>query len=118
MLGEAGHVLYQKMDLVPHPQLLGLKILGEFASLVYYSGRMPTSVIAGDDLKAPEYLSIYIPWPFAPVWGVTDNTKNKEKQWGFYSVLLAMTRDPVEFGRYCWSNTAHPPPSSTTFVAS
>ena len=36
----------------------------------------------------------------------------------FHSVLLAMTRDPAEFGWHCWSNTAHPPPSSTTYVAS
>ena len=63
-------------------------------------------------------LSIYIPWPFPPVWGVADNTKETTKQWGFHSVLLAMTRDPAEFGWHCWSNTAHPPPSSTTYVAS
>ena len=64
------------------------------------------------------YLSIYIPWPFPPVWGVADNTKETTKQWGFHSVFLAMTRDPAEFGWHCWSNTAHPPPSSTTYVAS
>ena len=29
-----------------------------------------------------------------------------------------MTRDPAEFGWHCWSNAAHPPPSSTTYVAS
>ena len=52
------------------------------------------------------------------VWGVADNTKEQRKQWGFYSVLLVMTRDPAEFGWHCWSNTAHPPPSSTTYVAS
>ena len=63
-------------------------------------------------------LSIYIPWPFPPVWGVADNTEETTKQWGFHSVLLAMTRDPAEFGWHCWSNTAHPPPSSTTYVAS
>ena len=40
-------------------------------------------------------LFIYILWPFPPVWGVADNTNNG----GFYSVLLAMTRDPVEFGK-------------------
>ena len=62
--------------------------------------------------------SIYIPWPFPPVWGVADNTEETTKQWGFHSVLLAMTRDPAEFGWHCWSNTAHPPPSSTTYVAS
>ena len=27
------------------------------------------------------YLSIYIPWPFPPVWGVADNTKEQQKQW-------------------------------------
>ena len=62
--------------------------------------------------------SIYIPWPFPPVWGLADNTKETTKQWGFYSVLLAMMRDPAEFGWHCWSNRAHPPPSSTTYVAS
>ena len=61
---------------------------------------------------------IGLPWPFHPVWGVADNTKETTKQWGFHSVLLAMTRDPAEFGWHCWSNTTHPPPSSTTYVAS
>ena len=46
-------------------------------------------------------LSIYIPWPFPPVWGVADNTKEPQKQWGFHSVLLVMTRDPAEFGWHC-----------------
>ena len=64
------------------------------------------------------YLSIYIPWPFPPVWGVANNTEETTKQWGFHSVLLAMTGDPAEFGWHCWSNTAHPPPSSTTYIAS
>ena len=40
----------------------------------------------------------YIPWPFPPVWGVADNTKEQQKQWGPHSVPLAMTRDPAEFG--------------------
>ena len=40
----------------------------------------------------------YIPWPFPPVWGVAYNTKKTTKQWGLHSYLLAMTRDPVEFG--------------------
>ena len=56
----------------------------------------------------------FIPWLFPAVWGVADNTKRQQKQRGFYSVLLAMTRDPAEFGWHCWSNTTHPPPSSTT----
>ena len=43
--------------------------------------------------------------------------KKQQKQWGFHSVLLAMTRDPAKFGWHCWSNTALPPPSSTTYVA-
>ena len=63
-------------------------------------------------------LSIYIPWPFPPVSGVADNIKEQQKQWGPHSVPLAMTRDPAEFGWHCWSTTAHPPPSSTTYVAS
>ena len=70
------------------------------------------------NINTNEDLSIYIPWPFPPFWGVADNTKEQQKQWGFHSVLLAMTRDPAEFGWHCWSNTAHPPPSSTTCVAS
>ena len=53
---------------------------------------------------------IYVPWPFPPSWGVADNTKKATKTMGFYSVLLAVTRDPAEFGWHCWSNTAHPPP--------
>ena len=61
------------------------------------------------------FIYICIPWPFPPV---ADNTKEQQKQWGFYSILLAMTRDTAEFEWHCWSNTAHPPPSSTTFVAS
>ena len=69
----------------------------------------------------PVYIySIYTPWPFPPIWGVADNTKEqqKQKQWGLHSVLPAMTRDPAEFGWHCWSGTAHPPPSSTTYIAS
>ena len=31
---------------------------------------------------------------------------------GHHSVPLAMTRDQAKFGWHCWSNTAHPPPSS------
>ena len=69
-------------------------------------------------VNAHEILSIYIPWPFPPVWGIADNREETTKQWGFHSVLLAMTGDPAEFGWHCWSNTAHPPPSSTTYVAS
>ena len=46
-------------------------------------------------------LSIYIPWPFPPAWGVADNTEETTKQWGFHSVLLAMTRDPARFGWHC-----------------
>ena len=30
---------------------------------------------------------LYIPWLFPPFWGVADNTKKQQKQWGFYSVL-------------------------------
>ena len=50
--------------------------------------------------------------------GSRQHKRNKQKQWGFHSVLPAMTRDPAEFGWHCWSNTTHPPPSSTTYVAS
>ena len=62
-------------------------------------------------------LSIYL-GRFPPVWGGSrQHKRNKQKQWGFHSVLPAMTRDPAEFGWHCWSNTTHPPPSSTTYVA-
>ena len=80
----------------------------------------PQGLIKTIRLKGHNYLfySIYIPWPFPPVWGVADNTEETTKRRGFHSVLLAMTRDPAEFGWHCWSNTAHPPSSSTTYVAS
>ena len=68
-------------------------------------------------LKSRIYLSIYLGC-FPQFGGVADNTKETTKQWGFHSVLLAMTRDPAEFGWHCWSNTAHPPPSSTTYAVS
>ena len=38
-------------------------------------------------------------------WGVADSTKEHRKQWGLYSFLLAMKRDPAEFGWHWWSNT-------------
>ena len=60
------------------------------------------------------YIYIYTPWPLPPILGGS----RQHKQWGFYSVLLAMTRSPAEFGWHCWSNTAHPPQSSTTYVTS
>ena len=41
--------------------------------------------------------------------GSRQHKRNNKKQWGFHSVLLAMTRDPAEFGWHRWSNTAHPP---------
>ena len=50
--------------------------------------------------------------------GSRQHKRNKQKQWGFHSVLSAMTRDPAEFEWHCWSNTTHPPPSSTTYIAS
>ena len=50
------------------------------------------------------YLYIYISWPFPPVWGSVVNAKKATKPIRFYSVLQTMTRDPAEFGRYCWTN--------------
>ena len=67
------------------------------------------------------FICIYIPWPFPPVWEIgriADNTKKQQKQWGFHSFPLAVASDPAEFGWHCWSDTAHPPPSPTTYVAS
>ena len=54
----------------------------------------------------------------SPSLGGSQQHKRQQNQWGPHSVPLAMTRDPAEFGWHCWSNTAHPPPSSTTSVAS
>ena len=54
----------------------------------------------------------------SPSLGGRRQHKRTMKTMGFYSVLLAMTRDPAEFGWHCWSNTAHPPTSSTTYVTS
>ena len=63
-------------------------------------------------------LSIYILGHFPQFGGWPTTQKKQQKQWGFHSFLLAMTRDPAEFGWHCCSNTAHPPPSSTTCIAS
>ena len=89
----------------------------------FLHGKKPNSVkmvlinFLAHSLQIAILLSIYIPWLFPPVWGVADNTEETTKQWGFHSVLLAMTRDPAEFGWHCWSNSAHPLPSYTTYVA-
>ena len=69
-------------------------------------------------LDAGRHYPFYIPWPFPPVWGGSRQHKRTTKTMEFYFVLLAMTRDPAEFGWHCLSNTAHPPSSSTTYVAS
>ena len=53
------------------------------------------------------YLSIYLGC-FSQLGGSRQHKRNKQKQWGFHSVLPAMTRDPAEFGWHCWSNTTHP----------
>ena len=39
-------------------------------------------------VKSQSVYSIYIPWPFPPVWGVADNTKEQQKQWGPHSVKV------------------------------
>ena len=68
-----------------------------------------------------KYLTLFYLYTLAvsPSLGGSRQHKDQKKQWGFYSVLLAMTRDLAEFGWHCWSNTAHPPPqSSTAYVAS
>ena len=65
-----------------------------------------------------ESLSVYTLAVSPSLGGSRQHKRNKQKQWGFHSVLPAMTRDPAEFGWHCWSNTTHPPPSSTTYVAS
>ena len=45
--------------------------------------------------------------------GSRQHKRNNINNGDFHSILLAMTRDPAEFGWHCWSNTAHFPPSST-----
>ena len=62
------------------------------------------------------YLYLYTLAVSPSLGGSRQHKRNKQKQWGFHSVLPAMTRDPAEFGWHCWSNTAHPPPSSTTSI--
>ena len=37
------------------------------------------------------------PWERKSSWKVDDNTKRQQKPMGFYSVLLAMTRDPAKY---------------------
>ena len=68
--------------------------------------------------KAELYYILYTLAVSPSLGGSRQHKRNKQKQWGFHSVLPAMTRDPAEFGGHCWSNTTHPPPSSTTYVAS
>ena len=63
------------------------------------------------------YIYLYI-LAVSPNLGGSRQHKRNNKNNGGFTVLLAMTWDPAEFGQHCWSNTAHPPPSSTTYVAS
>ena len=92
----------------------------EAMALVNFKRAVPLLVVNAWSAQYPFFIQhwctkyyIYIPWPFPPVWGVANYTE-RTKQWGFYSVLLAMKRDPAEFGWHYWSNAAHPPLSSTT----
>ena len=105
MYREGSQTTYKKSPQIPFGQTSEFKMASNMAA----NTNLPHISV---------HLSIYIPWPFPPVWGVADNTKEQQKQWGPHSVPLAMTRDPAKFGWHCWSNTAHPPPSSTTYVAS
>ena len=65
--------------------------LSTFVALMNFEMKRVTSVVAstrkGDivvfiELKAAYFYSIYIPWPFPPVWGVADNTKETTKTKG------------------------------------
>ena len=38
------------------------------------------------------YLSIYMPWPFPPVWGVADNTKETTKTMGGFTSFFQQWR--------------------------
>ena len=64
------------------------------------------TVLVSDNEKGLEHIYLYLyTLAVSPSWGVADNTKRQQKQWGFYSVLLAMMRDPAKFVWCCWSNT-------------
>ena len=74
-------------------------------------------VFSLEDALAFVYLYLYT-LAISPSLGGSRQHKRTTKTMGTHSVPLAMTRDPAEFGWHCWSNTAHPPQSFTTYVAS
>ena len=58
--------------------------------------------------KGLNYLYLYT-LAVSPSLGGSRQHKKQQKQWGFHSVLLAITRDPADIGWHCWSNTARLP---------
>ena len=58
------------------------------------------------------YLSIYIPWPFPPVWGVADNTKETTKTMG---VSLRSTSNDEGSSRVWMALLEQHSPSSPVF---
>ena len=87
-------------------------------SSLMLKGTNSSEIGLGDHRYQYLYLYLYTLAVSSSLGGSRQHKRNKQKQWGFHSVLPAMTRDPAEFGWHCWSNTTHPPPSSTTYVAS
>ena len=45
-----------------------------------------------EDRCSVKILSIYIPWPFLPVWGVADNTKETKKNNGGFTPFFQQWR--------------------------
>ena len=56
-----------------------IQITSNVDELMIILMRLAESGIAPNELTEVIYLSIYIPWPFPPVWGVADNTKKNNK---------------------------------------
>ena len=55
----------------------------------------------------------------SPSLGGSRQHKERTKTMGvLLHFFLAVMRDTPKFGWHCWSNTAHPPPSSTTCITS
>ena len=63
-------------------------------------------------IKLPCCLSIYIPWPFPPVWGVADNTKETTKTMG---VLLRSSSNDEGLSRVWMALLEQYNPSSPVF---
>ena len=65
--------------------------------------QLPLKELHSDQRMYKIYLYLYT-LAVSPSLGVAGNTKEQQKQWGFHSVLLAMTRYPAEFGWHCYKS--------------